>query len=327
MTPWSRKILEVAQKSLRRLKERLGLVSGFSDIEMHLWMLSDEARSAAFERAIEQAVHEGDVVADVGAGTGLLSMMACRAGAARVYAIEEAPIIDLAMTLARENGCAERIVFRRGNSRRIHLPERADVVLSETIGTFVFSEDILSTLVDARERFLKPSGTLVPRRITIWLAPVESFEEGIGFLEKPVRGFDYRSASPRVAVQTPIASRKIQRSHFLDGEKVVYDLDFESASATLDFSRTLEFSARREGTLHGFVGFWEARLCDGISLKCEPGGPRLHWSPLLFRLPEGMPVGAGDRIRLFFSRRDRPGWSWRWTAEVQRETSPRQPPP
>lgn len=322
MHPWSIKVLKVAQKSLRRLKERAGLVSGFSDIEMHLWMLSDETRAAAFDRAIRQAVRKGDVVADVGAGTGLLSLMACRAGASRVYAIEEARVIDLAATLARENGCADRIVFLHGNSRRIDLPERADVVLSETIGTFVFSEEILSTLEDARLRFLKPSGLLVPHRITIWLAPVESFEEGIGFWEKPVGGFDFRAAAANVAVGTPIAARRIRREHLLDGEQVVYDLDLRSAGSAMDFSRTLEFSARRRGVLHGFVGFWQARLHHDVALTCEPGGPPLHWTPLLFRLRGGKPVEAGDRIALSFSRRDGPGWSWKWEAEIRRGSLP-----
>src|SRR5262245_18149455 len=110
---------------------------------MHLWMLRDEMRVEAYEQALIKAVKAGDVVADVGAGTGLLSMIACRAGAARVYAIEETWIIDLARTLIEANGYADRIILMRGNSARINLPSRVDVVVSETIGSFVFSEEIL----------------------------------------------------------------------------------------------------------------------------------------------------------------------------------------
>jgi len=318
MNRWSRATLDLARKIVRGLKERAGLISGFADIERHLWMLTDEARAVAFERAIERAVGKGDVVVDVGAGTGLLSMMACRAGAARVYAIEKTRVIDLAMVLARENGFADRIVFVRGNSRKITLPERADLVVSETIGSFVFSEDILPTIVDARERFLQPGGTLIPSRITIRIAPIESFEEGTGFWEKSLRGFDYKAAASRVAVSAPTAARRIRRDHFLAGEEVLYDLDFRAVSATMDFARTLEFTAGRDGRLHGFVSSWEAGLHEEIAFKCGPKEPPLHWPVILFRLPRGLPVVAGDRIVLSFMRKEAPGWSWTWGAEVNR---------
>jgi len=315
---WSRASLDLALKIVRRLKESAGLVPGFADVDRHLWMLTDEARAAAFEKAIESAVVKGDVVVDVGAGTGLLSMMACRAGASRVYAIEETRVIDLAMVLARENGFADRIVFVHGNSREVSLPERADRVVSETIGSFVFSEDLLPTMVDARERFLKPGGTLIPHRIVIRIVPIESFEEGTGFWERPLRGFNYTAAASRVAVGVPSAARTIRRSHFLAGEQVLYDLDLRSASATMEFARTVEFTAHRDGRLHGFVASWEAELHDEITLRCGPEMPPLHWPVILFRLPRGLPVVAGDRIALTFKRKDAPGWVWSWSAEVNR---------
>jgi len=310
-------LLESARKILRRAREKAGLVSGFSDIEMHLWMLSDAARGDAFDRALRRAITPGSVVCDVGAGTGLLSMMACRAGASKVYAIEETRVIDLAMALARENGYSERIVFLRGNSRAIELPERADVVVSETIGSFVFSEEIVSTLADARSRFLKPSGVLIPNRIQISLAPVESFEEGIGFWERPIHGLDYRSAAAWVATGTAAAAKKIRRAHFLAEARVAYDLDFKVAEAGMNLSRSMGFPATRAGTLHGFVGFWEADLHESVSLRCEPGGDPVHWPPILFRLSKGAAVRPGDVIHLDFGRKKAPGWSWHWRAEVR----------
>jgi protein arginine N-methyltransferase 1 len=316
----SRSALAAALRLVRRLKEKAGLVTGFSDMEMHLWMLADDVRAEAFERAISRAVRPGDIVVDLGAGTGLLSLMACRAGAARVYAIEETPILDLAVSLARANGFADRIVPMRGDSRKISLPERADLVVSETIGAFVFSEDIVALLADARERFLKPNGTLIPRSVTVFLAPVESFEEGVGLLEKPIRGFDFSPATRHVPVGTMTVARRIRRSHFLDSERAVYEVDFRTASAEMEFDRTLEFTAKRDGALHGFTGFWEATLHGDVKMRCDPDGPPVHWSPLLFRLPAGVPVREGDRIRLRFGRADRPGWSWTWKVEVEART-------
>ena len=316
MNPLLRSTFAFAQKISRRLKEKAGLVSGFSDIEMQLWMLNDEIRVEAYEKAILRGVKEGDVVVDVGAGTGLLSMLACRAGARRVYAIEETRIIDLARSLAKDNGYEQRITFLRGNSRKLELPERADAVVTETIGSFVFSEEIVSTLEDARARFLKPGGVLIPERVTVFLAPIESFEEGVGLLERPIRGLDFRHAAVCLARDTVTAARKIERRHYLDEPRAVYDIDFKTVAASMSFDRTLCFTARREGTLHGFVGSWSAILHGDVVLACDPAGPPVTWPPLLFRLPESLPVRAGDRITLHFTKKDRPGWSWTWQAQV-----------
>jgi protein arginine N-methyltransferase 1 len=244
--------------------------------------------------------------------------MACRAGAARVYAVEETSILDLARSLAAANGYGDRCIPVRAHSRRARLPERADVVLSETIGAFVFSEDILSSLADARERFLKPGGVLVPEGVKVSLAPVETFEEGVGLLERPVRGFDFRPAAALVPTETMIAARRVRSSHFLDSERVLYEIDFRTAGADGDFDRELEFTAGRDGVLHGFAGYWEATLHGDIRLGVLPDGPARHWTPLLFRLPAGLPVARDDRILLRFGRKDRPGWVWRWSARVER---------
>ena len=293
-----------------------GLVSGFSDIEMHLWMLRDDARAEAYEQALIRAIRPGDVVVDVGAGTGLLSMMACRAGAARVYALEETGIIDLARTIVRQNGYADRIVLMRGNSARIGLPERADVVVSETIGSMVFSEGILETLHDARERFLKPGGVLIPGRVRIMVAPVENWHEGIGLLEKPVRGFDYRAAAGLFNSHDILPAKMMDGTHLLDEPRKLYAIDFRTGAPMTDFERTVEFTARRDGVVHGLLATWRAWLHDDVELICEPGGPPVHWPPLFFPLPGGIAAREGDRIVLSFGRQDRPGWHWRWSVRV-----------
>ncbi|HEX6912250.1 MAG TPA: 50S ribosomal protein L11 methyltransferase, partial [Longimicrobium sp.] len=92
-------------------------------------MAGDRVRMKAYAAAIARAVRPGDVVLDVGAGTGVFSLLACRAGARRVYAVEPADAIHTARELARENGFADRIDFIQGVSTAIGLPEKADVVV------------------------------------------------------------------------------------------------------------------------------------------------------------------------------------------------------
>jgi hypothetical protein len=79
-------------------------------------MIGDSARFNAYTKAISRSVRPGDVVAEIGCGPAIFSLLACRAGAKRVYAIETEDVIDVARQIAGANGFADRVHF----SRMIH---------------------------------------------------------------------------------------------------------------------------------------------------------------------------------------------------------------
>jgi predicted RNA methylase len=97
----------------------------------HRQYLEDTHRLDAFRRAIDATVRPGDVVIDLGCGTGILGLMACRAGASRVYAIDDGGMIDIARHVAVANGYGDRVVHIQGNSMRVTLPEQAHVIVSD----------------------------------------------------------------------------------------------------------------------------------------------------------------------------------------------------
>jgi protein arginine N-methyltransferase 1 len=74
-------------------------------------MIADHGRMDAFVRALGRAVKPGAVVVDIGTGTGIFALLACRFGARRVYAIEPSDAIQVAREIAAANGCADRIEF------------------------------------------------------------------------------------------------------------------------------------------------------------------------------------------------------------------------
>ena len=141
---------------------------------MHYRMLGDEVRTEAFRKAIHRLVRPGDVVADLGAGTGILSFFACEAGAARVYAVERSRIIGEAQEIARANDLANRIKFVRGDATKVKLPERVDVLVSEWLGNFGLEENMLPALIAFRKGNLKRTGKVIPQTVALRLAPVET---------------------------------------------------------------------------------------------------------------------------------------------------------
>ena len=112
-------------------------------INEHRTYLSDRTRLAAYTAAIHNAVRPGDVVLDLGCGTGILGLLACRAGAARVYAIDATGMIEVARRLAKDNGLADRIVHLKELSLTAQLPEPVDVVVCDQMGGFGIDAGIL----------------------------------------------------------------------------------------------------------------------------------------------------------------------------------------
>ena len=158
----------------------------YGEFEVHRTMIRDRVRTDAFHRAINAVVCPGDTVLDVGAGSGILSMFAARAGAARVYAVERTPIAGLAEQLAAANGVADTVTVIQADVIDIELPEQVDVIVSEWLGGFGIDEGMLAPVIAARDRWLKPGGVMIPHTVTAWTALVHDryLADMIDFLQK-----------------------------------------------------------------------------------------------------------------------------------------------
>ena len=144
----------------------------YAEFEVHRTMIRDRVRTEAFRRAIDSVVRPGDIVLDVGAGSGILSVFAARAGAASVYAVERTSVAVLAHELAAANGVAEIVHVIHGDVMDIELPGHVDVIVSEWLGGFGIDEGMLAPVIAARDRWLKPGGVMIPHSVTAWTALV-----------------------------------------------------------------------------------------------------------------------------------------------------------
>ncbi len=279
-------------------------------LDYHLSMLHDSARMEAFRRAIHASVQPGDVVVDLGCGSGVLSFMACEAGADKVYAIEGGPVIDVARELAVDNGFDDRIEFLGGWSMEVGIPEPADVLISETIGNAGFDEGIVAWTVDARRRLLRPDAVLLPQRLRLWVAAAESFDDHavVSDWRSPNLPYDC-SAAHRRAARTLWYSDLVP-SNLLSEPELAADVDLRVATDdTITSGGTLH--ADRDGVLHGMACWFDSLLCSGVTVDNSPVHAESSWSQGFLPLVEPIAVSAGDRFAWDLAV-SADGEHWRW---------------
>lgn len=273
----------------------------FEFLSVHREMIFDEVRTSAYARAISLAVKEGDVVVDVGTGTGLLALLAVKAGAKKVYAIEKTGIIDVARANASKLGLEDRIEFIRDDSRNARLHEQADVIVSEVIGHLVVEENMLDSVLDARDRFLKPGGKLIPSTAAMYFVPVEAaevYEDEIGVWRTMVQGVDL-SGSQEFAVNN-LYNAEFKEEDYLADPRPSKLMNFRTIdNVQLSFKGT--YSVRRNGLLHGIAGWFVARLYSTIEISTAPTSERTHWKQCFFPAKGPFPVKAGDTVSFDFS--------------------------
>ncbi|HYO91254.1 MAG TPA: class I SAM-dependent methyltransferase, partial [Pyrinomonadaceae bacterium] len=166
--------------------------SYYAHLPLHRSMLRDRVRCEAFRQALIKSVQPNYVVLDVGAGTGILSLLAVQAGARRVYAVERTSIVNLTRQLIAANGAQQQVQVIHGDMESIELPEQVDLIVSEWLGGYGVDEGFLPAVLSARERWLKPGGLMLPERVTAWIAPVYDsvLEQDMNFWRSKPYGVD-----------------------------------------------------------------------------------------------------------------------------------------
>ncbi|MGD2215696.1 MAG: class I SAM-dependent methyltransferase [Gemmatimonadales bacterium] len=284
----------------------------------YLHFLADAPRVDAFRRAIEAAVSPGQSVLDLGTGIGTYAMFAARAGA-RVLAVEDDPVIDLARGLAADNGLAERITFLRGRTERLEPPQQADVLVFEDFAPYLYHPETAETLLDVRTRWLRPGATSIPRRIRLLAAPVccpDTYGALAPWPDDVAYGLDVQR----------LCSELLNRLHpaswgpdVLLGEPVELARLDPLAVDSFGLDREVRWPVQRSGTLHG-IGLWlDFELADGVLYSNAPSGRSSGWDQQLLPLLEPLEVEAGEEVvarilTLGASPAEPEWWSWRVTA-------------
>jgi hypothetical protein len=271
---------------------------GITDYEK---MLADDVRMSAYHRAIA-AVCPGKIVCEIGVGLGPLSLMALNAGAKVVYGIDAvgAPL-EAATEVIRAAGYGpDRFVPLRGMSTAITLPQRADVILSETLDHLGVGENTAATMRDAHRRLLAPGGVFLPAGLGCFvaLARPQAWDQRSALWAEslPERyGLDYTPL--RAHLRWLNYSMDVRPEEILSPWQVWQTIDFSSPDS-FQAKRRLLVQAQSAGVVEGLAVAFVAFLCDGIELSTLPDAPPTHWKQGFQPLPKAVEVEAGDGFQL-----------------------------
>ena len=281
-------------------------------LDVHQVLLRDEIRVAAYRDALRRAVNADSVVLDIGTGSGILGFLACEAGARRVFAVEDQHSADLAMLLTTHLGYSDRMTVIHGRSTGIELPEPADVLVTETMGAFGFEERILSSVIDARTRLLRPGAVIIPQTVELFVVPVELpavFDRHISWWQQRPYGFDFSPVA--MFASNSIYVTNVASDAFLSPSARIIVCDLAIADSA-DVSGQAQFVTTRPGLLHGFAGWFRAALASDIVLSNER--PGTSWSHAFLPLETPQSVEAGTPVSLTLETSD--GKAWRWSGAV-----------
>lgn len=290
--------------------------SGFGHPTIHIRMLDDTHRTESYLAAIAESVGEEDVVIDLGTGTGVLAMAAARCGARHVYAIEaSSAMCEVAQRNFETNGMADRITLLPGWSTKLTVPEPADVLVSEIIGSDPYAEGVLAFIRDAAERLCKPDARFIPTSMDVLCTPVtvpvetwrliratpEALAEWQDRYQLDFSGLASLAQDPeRPLVQ--VAAHKAAAWMALAEPARVARIDFGHGQ---EESLRIETSIKvtKSGLADGILAYFELDLTPGVQLTTRPRADyrSSSWATTIWPVSPPFEVQVGDVLGLRYS--------------------------
>jgi precorrin-6B methylase 2 len=275
-------------------------------------MIGDEARVSAYAGALRALVRPGDRVLEIGAGFGFFSVVAARAGAAHVDAVEMNPAVHLGPKVAAQNACADRITFHHADATRVTLDVPADLLLLDLRGPTPFGARSLDVLLDARSRLLRRGGTIVAARDTVFAAPSRTpaaFQHDV----QAAHGREHIAMNPveRVVYDTPRRCPVAPGDLLAPGQPWA-QVDYQTVES-FDCDGVCEWTLDSAGEAAGLAVWFESDVGAGFTYSNGPSAAGTAYRQIFLPFQTPVPIAPGDRVRIRLGVRqvdDRYVWEW-----------------
>lgn len=266
----------------------------------HFLIPRDRARNNAYEAALLRAIRPGCKVLEIGTGSGLLAMMAARAGAEVVTCEADPAIASAARDVIAANGYADRVRVLGMHSTAID-PERdmgglADILVSEIVSNDMLSEGVLAAHEDAVTRLIKPGAAVIPVRGSIRVA-LAADARGRSPRLGEANGFDL-SAFNRLAAPSEMTRVGMGQLALRSDAADLFAFDFASGGPWRA-ERAEQSLASHGGRVDGVVQWIALEMDDAGQYENRPTeGAASCWGPLFWRFPTPMDTNPGTCVEI-----------------------------
>ncbi|GIX61887.1 histone arginine methyltransferase PRMT3 [Babesia caballi] len=180
---------KTAQAAKKPSAEDADYFENYRGLGIHREMIEDRVRTGAYEAFIRlnRRLFENKVVLDVGSGSGILSLFAAKAGAKMVVGVDNcANMVKMSAQHAQVNGLSN-VQFFHGKIEDSDLvwvdgalcfkrdpacasaqeAFKCDVLVSEWMGYGLLYENMLPSVLFARDKYLAEAGFMVPSKVKL----------------------------------------------------------------------------------------------------------------------------------------------------------------
>jgi len=266
-------------------------------------MLKDIVRTKTYQNVITQSsfLIKDKIVLDVGAGTGILSLFCAKAGAKHVYAIECSQMADMANEIVKANGYSNVITVIKGKVEEIELPvPKVDVIISEWMGYFLLFENMLNTVLYARDKWLTDDGVVLPDRASLHLTAIEDAEYKEDKIEfwNNVYGFDM-SCIKKQAMMEPLVDT-VDANQIVTNCRLLKTMDISKMTpGDASFTVPFKLTAQRNDYIHALVAYFDVSFTKCHKLMGFSTGPRskaTHWKQTVLYLEDVITICEGETL-------------------------------
>ncbi|CAN6195666.1 unnamed protein product [Urochloa humidicola] len=275
----------------------------YSHFGIHEEMLKDIVRTKTYQNVITQSsfLIKDKIVLDVGAGTGILSLFCAKAGAKHVYAIECSQMADMAKEIVNKNGYSNVITVIKGKVEEIELPvPKVDVIISEWMGYFLLFENMLNTVLYARDKWLAEDGVVLPDKCSLHLTAIEDAEYKEDKIEfwNNVYGFDM-SCIKKQAMMEPLVDT-VDANQIVTNCQLLKTMDISKMTpGDASFTVPFKLTAERNDYIHALVAYFNVSFTKCHKLMGFSTGPKskaTHWKQTVLYLEDVITICEGETL-------------------------------
>ncbi|OIT04255.1 PREDICTED: probable protein arginine N-methyltransferase 1.2 [Nicotiana attenuata] len=275
----------------------------YSHFGIHEEMLKDVVRTKTYQNVIykNSFLFKDKVVLDVGAGTGILSLFCAKVGAKHVYAIECSSMADMAQEIVKLNGFSDVITVIKGKVEEIDLPvPQVDIIISEWMGYFLLYENMLDTVLYARDKWLVKDGLVLPDKASLYLTAIEDADYKADKIEfwNEVYGFDM-SCIRKQAMMEPLVDT-VDQNQIVTNCQLLKTMDISKmTSGDASFTAPFKLIAERDDYIHALVAYFDVSFTKCHKLMGFSTGPKsrgTHWKQTVLYLEDVITICQGEAV-------------------------------